>query len=168
MVIFLEYSRMDEQKTFQGVPVAPGKRSNRERIFKLGYTGQKDEYGLLVPSKVLNDYYNPSGTYSLMEGGDNTLTPHLKSLKNAAWAKYAKERAVAEKDKRNMNIIKQRNPGLVRNLGPNFAAAAGNDAASASASAPSENAFAPKALAFRKSRKGKSKRRQRKTRRQRK
>jgi hypothetical protein len=44
VVIFLEYSRMDGPKTFQGVPVAPGKRSNRERIFKLGYTGQKDEY----------------------------------------------------------------------------------------------------------------------------
>lgn len=100
-----------------------------------------------------------------MNGGDNTLTPHLKSLKNAAWAKYAKERAVAEKDKRNMNNIKRRHPGLVRNLGANFAAVSGNGGP---ASASSENALAPKALAFRKSRKSKSKRRQRKTRRQRK
>ncbi len=121
-----------------------------------------------VPSNVLNDYYNPSGTYSLMNGGDNTLTPHLKSLKNAAWAKYAKERAVAEKDKRNMNNIKRRHPGLVRNLGANFAAVSGNGGPASASSASSENALAPKALAFRKSRKSKSKRRQRKTRRQRK
>lgn len=31
MVIFLEYSRMAGQ-TFQGVPVAPGKRSNRRIV----------------------------------------------------------------------------------------------------------------------------------------
>lgn len=166
MVIFLGYSRMDGEKTFQGVPVAPGKRSNRERNFNPGYTGQKDKYGLDVPSNDVNDYYNPSGTYNLMEGGDNTLRPYLKTLKNAALAKYAKERAVAENNKRKMNNIKRRHPGLIRNLGPNFAAAAGKDAASA----PSENAFAPKALTFRKSRKGKSRRqrRQKKTRRQRK
>jgi hypothetical protein len=111
---------MDGEKTFQGVPVAPGKRSNRERIFRPGYTGQQDEYGLDVPSKDLNDYYNASGTYSLMNGGENTLTPHLKSLMKAAWAKYKMDRADAEKNKRMMNNIKQRNPGLVRKLNDNF------------------------------------------------
>lgn len=165
MVIFLEYSRMDGQKTFQGVPVAPEKLSNRQRNFKAGYTGQQDEYGLDVPSKDLNDYYNPSGTYSLMNGGDNTLTPHLKSLMKAAWAKYKMDRADAENNKRMMNNIKQRNPGLVRNLGANFAAAAEGDAGNNADETP-----LARGLAFKKSRKGKSRRqrRQKKTRRQRK
>lgn len=161
---------MYDEKTFQGVPVVPGKSSNPEKIFNPGYTGQMDEYGLDVPSENLNHYYNPSGTYSLMNGRDNTLNPHLESLKNAALKKYKEERAVAEKDERKMNIIKRRHPGLVRNLGPNFAAAAGKHAASASASASPKNPSVSKALEFRKSRKGKSRRqrRQRKTRRQRK
>ena len=156
---------MDGQKTFQGVPVAPEKLSNRERNFKAGYTGQQDEYGLDVPSKDLNDYYNPSGTYSLMNGGDNTLTPHLKSLMKAAWAEYTKKRVDAEKNKRMMNNIKQRNPGLVRNLGANFAAVAEGG----SGSEGGNEASLARAL-FRKSRKGKSRRqrRQRKTRSQRK
>ena len=165
MVIFLEYSRMEGQKTFQGVPVAPEKLSNRERNFKAGYTGQQDEYGLDVPSKDLNDYYNPSGTYSLMDGGENTLTPHLKSLMKAAWAKYKMDRADAEKNKRMMNSIKQRNPGLVRNLGANFAAVAeGGSGSEGGGEAPLARAL------FRKSRKGKSRRqrREKKTRRQRK
>jgi len=166
VVIFLEYSRMDGQKTFQGVPVAPEKLSNRERNFKAGYTGQQDEYGLDVPSKDLNDYYNPSGTYSLMNGGDNTLTPHLKSLMKAAWAKYKMNRADAEKNKRMMNNIKQRNPGLVRNLGANFEAATNG----VSGSEGGGEAPVARGLVFKKSRKGKSRRQRRhkKTRRQRK
>jgi len=150
VVIFLEYSRMSG------------------RNFKAGYTGEKDEYGLDVPSKDLNDYYNPSGTYSLMNGGDNTLTPHLKSLMKAAWAKYKMDRADAEKNKRMMNNIKQRNPGLVRNLGANFdAVAEGGSGSEGGGEAP-----LARGLAFKKSRKGKSlrksQRRQKKTRRQRK
>ena len=138
------------------------------RNFKAGYTGEKDEYGLDVPSKDLNDYYNPSGTYSLMNGGDNTLTPHLKSLMKAAWAKYKMDRADAEKNKRMMNNIKQRNPGLVRNLGANFdAVAEGGSGSEGGGEAP-----LARGLAFKKSRKGKSlrksQRRQKKTRRQRK
>jgi hypothetical protein len=156
---------MEGRITFGGVPVAPEKLSNRERNFKAGYTGEIDEYRLDVPSKDLNDYYNPSGTYSLMNGGDNTLTPHLKALMKAAWAEYTNKRAAAEKNKRMMNNIKQRNPGLVRNLGANFAAVAEGGSVNNADETP-----LARGLAFKKSRKGKSRRqrRQKKTRRQRK
>jgi hypothetical protein len=141
------------------------------RNFKAGYTGQQDEYGLDVPSKDLNDYYNPSGTYSLMNGGDNTLTPHLKSLMKAAWAKYKMDRADAEKNKRMMNNIKQRNPGLVRNLGANFAAVAEGGSGSEGGGEAEAEAPVARGLAFKKSRRLRRQRRQRrqkKTRRQRK
>jgi hypothetical protein len=135
---------MAGRKTFQGVPVAPEKALKRERNFKPGYTGQQDKYGLDVPSKDLNDYYNPSGTYSLMNGGDNTLTPHLKKLREDAWAKYeidsaaaeekkrmdlaaAEEKkrmdlAAAEENKRMMNNIKKRHPNLIQKLNDKFRA----------------------------------------------
>lgn len=185
MVIFLEYSRMASEKTFQGVPVAPEKALKRERNFKSGYTGQQDEYGLDVPSKVLNDYYNPSGTYSLMNGGDNTLTPHLNSLMKAAWAKYKMDRvaaeaknkidrAAAEKEEKMMNNIKNRHPNLIQKLNDKFRAVSNIRDAEKAGAGSEGKAEAPVArgLAFKKSRKGKSlrksQRRQKKTRRQRK
>jgi hypothetical protein len=57
-----------------------------------------------------------------MNGGDNTLTPHLKSLMKAAWAKYKMDRAAVEKDKRNMNNIKRRHPNLIQKLNDKFRA----------------------------------------------
>ena len=164
MVIFLGYSRMASEKTFQGVPVAPEKALKRERNFKAGYTGQQDEYGLDVPSKDLNDYYNPSGTYSLMNGGDNTLTPHLKSLMKAAWAKYEMDRAAAKKEKEMMNNIKQRNPGLIQKLNDKFRAVSNINLRDKS----SNNGPPVRRNLFGNSRRLRRQRREKKTRRQRK
>ena len=134
------------------------------RNFKAGYTGQQDEYGLDVPSKDLNDYYNPSGTYSLMNGGDNTLTPHLKSLMKAAWAKYKMDRAAVEKDKRNMNNIKRRHPNLIQKLNDKFRAVSNLSVSEE----PGDETRVVRRNLFGNSRRLRRQRREKKTRRQRK
>lgn len=170
MVIFLEYSRMYGGKTFQGVPVAPEKALNRERNFKPGYTGQQDKYGLDVPSNVLKDYYNASGTYILMNGPDNTLRPRLKSLMKVAWAKYEIDRAAAEKEEKMMTYIKNKNPNLIQKLNDKFRAVSNIRDAEKAGAGSQGKAEAPVArgLAFKKSRRLRRQRRQKKTRRQRK
>ena len=183
MVIFLEYSRMDGEKTFQGVPVAPEKaQMEKDERWPYEKFGLKEGYKYKInkihkipmPSKNPEDYDIPvkaPKSIILVTGSPNAKVNlrAKKQLAASAWEEY--KRRFMEK-----GLIAYNGKSVARTLNFSNNALAGlgleeveEEAENNSIGTPLAGTPVARAL-FRKTRKGKSRRqrRQRKTRRQRK